>query len=74
MAVKTIGQQDRPGLVKRPARLGDEVYNAIYAQLLSHKIAPGSRISIDNLVREMGVSQTPIREALSRLVAQGLVV
>lgn len=74
MAVKTIGQQDRPGLVKRPARLGDEVYNAIYAQLMSHKIAPGSRISIDNLVREMGVSQTPIREALSRLEAQGLVV
>ena len=59
--------------MKRPARLGDEVYNAIYAQLMSHKIAPGSRISIDNLVREMGVSQTPIREALSRLEAQGLV-
>jgi DNA-binding GntR family transcriptional regulator len=74
LAVKTIGQPERSGLVKRPARLGDEVYNAIYAQLMSHKIAPGSRISIDNLVREMGVSQTPIREALSRLEAQGLVV
>lgn len=74
MAVKTITPADRPGLVKRPTRLGDEVYNAIYAQLMSHKIAPGSRISIDNLVREMGVSQTPIREALSRLEAQGLVV
>jgi DNA-binding GntR family transcriptional regulator len=53
--------------------LGVEVYNAIYAQLMSHKISPGSRISIDNLVREMGVSQTPIREALSRLEAQGLI-
>jgi DNA-binding GntR family transcriptional regulator len=74
MAVKTTGQQDKQGLVRRPTRLGDEVYNAIYAQLMSHKIAPGSRISIDNLVREMGVSQTPIREALSRLEAQGLVV
>lgn len=73
MAVKTIGQPEKSGLVRRPARLGDEVYNAIYAQLMSHKIAPGSRISIDNLVREMGVSQTPIREALSRLEAQGLV-
>ena len=73
MAVKTTSQPDRSGLLRRPARLGDEVYNAIYAQLMTHKIAPGSRISIDNLVREMGVSQTPIREALSRLEAQGLV-
>lgn len=41
---------------------------------MSLEIAPNTRISIDNLVREMGVSQTPIREALSRLEAQGLVV
>jgi DNA-binding GntR family transcriptional regulator len=50
------------------------VYNTIYAQLMSQKILPGSRISIDNLARELGVSQTPIRESLSRLEAQGLVV
>jgi DNA-binding GntR family transcriptional regulator len=61
-------------VLRRPARLGDEVYNAIYSQLMSHKIVPGGRISVDNLVRELGVSQTPIREALSRLEAQGLVV
>lgn len=60
--------------LRRPARLGDEVYNTLYSQLMSHKIAPGGRISVDNLVRELGVSQTPIREALSRLEAQGLVV
>lgn len=60
--------------IKRPPRLGDEVYNTIYAQLMSQKILPGSRISIDNLARELAVSQTPIREALSRLEAQGLVV
>ena len=60
--------------IKRPLRLGDEVYNSVYAQLMSQKILPGSRISIDNLARELGVSQTPIREALSRLEAQGLIV
>ena len=41
---------------------------------MSQKILPGSKISIDNLARELGVSQTPIREALSRLEAQGLIV
>lgn len=61
-------------ILRRPTRLGDEVYTALYAQLMSLGIPPGSRISIDNLVRELGVSQTPIREALSRLEAQGLVV
>ncbi|MDB5623176.1 MAG: GntR family transcriptional regulator [Devosia sp.] len=63
-----------PGLIKRPTRLGEEVYNAIYGQLMSRQIAPGGRISVDRLVRELGVSQTPIREALSRLEAQGLEV
>lgn len=62
------------GLVKRPTRLGEEVYNVIYDQLVSRLIPPGGRISVDRLVRELGVSQTPIREALSRLEAQGLVV
>jgi DNA-binding GntR family transcriptional regulator len=62
------------GLLKRPDRLGEAVYTAIYAQLMSRQIAPGGRISVDGLVRELGVSQTPIREALSRLEAEGLVV
>lgn len=60
--------------VKRSSRLGDEVYNWVYAQLMSQEIQPGSRISIDQLSRQLGVSQTPVREALSRLEAQGLIV
>jgi len=68
------GQEQQGTGIKRPPRLGEEVYNAIYAQLMSLKIPPGGRISVDNLVRELGVSQTPIREALSRLEAQGLVL
>lgn len=60
--------------VRRPVGLGEEVYDALYAQLMSHAIRPGSRISIDSLARQLGVSQTPIRQALSRLEAQGLVV
>lgn len=63
-----------PPLLRRPPRLGAEVYHAIYAKLMSLQIPPGGRISVDNLVREFGVSQTPIREALSQLEAQGLVV
>jgi DNA-binding GntR family transcriptional regulator len=71
--MKTSEITDRE-LLKRPSRLGDDVYDALYAQLMSLKIPPGGRIAVDNLVRTLGVSQTPIREALSRLEAQGLVV
>jgi len=53
--------------------LATEVYETIFSQLMALKIAPGSRITVDNLARELRVSQTPIREALSRLEAEGLV-
>lgn len=53
--------------------LATEVYETVFGQLMSLKIAPGSRITVDNLARELRVSQTPIREALSRLEAEGLV-
>ncbi|MGW3950584.1 GntR family transcriptional regulator [Streptomyces sp. NPDC004752] len=48
-------------------------YDAIYARLLSREIAPGQRISVDRLVRELSMSQTPVRQALSTLEADGLV-
>lgn len=60
--------------LRRPVSLGDEVYNALFARLMSLQIPPDSRIKIDVLARELGVSQTPIREALARLENEGLVV
>jgi DNA-binding GntR family transcriptional regulator len=62
-----------PGL-QRPSGLASEVYEAIYAQLMSLKINPGARITVDSLVRELNVSHTPIREALGRLEGEGLVI
>lgn len=53
--------------------LATEVYETVFGQLMALKIAPGSRITVDNLARELRVSQTPIREALGRLEAEGLV-
>ncbi len=42
--------------------------------LVSMEIAPGTRIGIDAVARKLGISQTPIREALSRLEAEKLVI
>jgi DNA-binding GntR family transcriptional regulator len=60
--------------INRHHGLAEEAYEAIFSQLMALKIAPGSRITVDNLARELNVSQTPIREALGRLEGEGLVV
>jgi DNA-binding GntR family transcriptional regulator len=59
--------------LRRPVGLSEEVYNAIFARLMSLQIAPGDRLTIDALARDLGVSPTPVREALSRLESEGLI-
>ena len=66
-----IGQVER--LPQRQA-LADDVYEAINALLMDSIIAPDARITIDTLARQLGVSPTPVREALARLESDGLVV
>ncbi|MDM7852456.1 GntR family transcriptional regulator [Pseudochrobactrum kiredjianiae] len=66
-------EREKIRAVVRPSSVVDGVYDNIYHRLMSLEIAPGARIPIDVLAREIGVSQTPIREALSRLEREGLV-
>jgi len=66
--------ESRPRRIKRGQGFVDEVYELIRADIMSLRIAPDTRISIDSLARQLGISQTPIREALSRLEATGLVI
>lgn len=61
------------GRIKRASGLVEDVYSRIREDIMSLQIPPNSRISVDSMVRELGVSQTPIREALSMLEAHGLV-
>ena len=60
-------------MVVRRRTLGDEVYEALKAKIMDHSIAPGERIGIDALARDLDVSPTPVREALARLESDGLV-
>ncbi len=53
--------------------LSDGTYDAIKSLILEHEISPGQHMSIDQLARDLSVSQTPVREALARLEADGLV-
>lgn len=55
------------------ALLGMEVYDRLISDIISQELAPGARVVVDKLARELGVSQTPIRQALARLQSEGLV-
>jgi DNA-binding GntR family transcriptional regulator len=53
--------------------LADDVHGILRDSLLAGRIAPGSRLNLDHLARELHVSNTPVRQALARLEAEGLV-
>jgi DNA-binding GntR family transcriptional regulator len=53
--------------------LAGQAYWRIRKAILRGDIAPGARLKIDTLQREFALSSSPLREALSRLTAEGLV-
>lgn len=50
-----------------------ETYDRLKAYLLSGKIQPGKRIHQEKCAEILNVSRTPVREALQRMVSEGLV-
>jgi DNA-binding GntR family transcriptional regulator len=59
--------------VKNKAVLGDFVYDHIEELLLTKKLKCGDRINEQSLEEELGVSRTPVREAVRRLSNEGIV-
>lgn len=52
--------------------LKDEIYDALHRQIIAGKYAPGDWLRQEEIAGQMGVSMTPVREALDLLVAKGL--
>lgn len=57
----------------RGAVLGDEVYARIGEAILDGTLQPGEHLRDHDLAARLGVSRTPVREALQRLERSGLV-
>lgn len=53
--------------------LSTRVYNQIKHLILCNEILPGQKLSHQQLSERLGVSRTPVREALTRLVQEGYV-
>src|SRR4029453_16947309 len=53
--------------------LNQLVYEKLHDEILAGKLAPGSRLKQEELTERLGVSRTPVREALRRLESEGLI-
>ncbi|ARJ05271.1 GntR family transcriptional regulator [Cnuibacter physcomitrellae] len=51
-----------------------EAHQRLRALIMAGVIPPGQRINIEDAARQLGVSPTPVREALAGLESEGLVV
>ncbi len=54
--------------------LNDRVYETLKAQLVRRELGPGEKVSLHELAASLGVSRSPVHHALTRLVAEGLLI
>jgi DNA-binding GntR family transcriptional regulator len=54
--------------------LGDQILSQIEEAIISGTLRPGEQLKEPALAEQLGVSRTPVREALHRLESSGLVV
>ncbi len=62
----------RPSETAPRGNLAEQVYAALKAQMHNFTLVPGDRFSEADLGHRLGVSRTPVREALFRLRNEGL--
>ena len=53
---------------------GSGVFNTLREMAISYQLKPGERVSEIELAERLGVSRTPVREALTRLVNDGFLL
>ncbi len=58
--------------ITRP-NLSDEAYNILANRIINRKLPAGVKLIEDQLAEDLGISRTPIREALNRLAQDGLI-
>jgi DNA-binding GntR family transcriptional regulator len=66
------------GIVEAPALLvrvdlNEQAYQWVRERLLARQFGPGEKLGLQALADELGVSRSPVHQALTRLVSEGLV-
>jgi DNA-binding GntR family transcriptional regulator len=56
-----------------PRGVSEEVHDILREKILSSELAPGQRLDVAQISTQLGVSRTPVKDALQRLSAQELI-
>jgi len=64
-------RKQRTATSHAPQSARERAYLALQQKMLSGEFPAGSSISEASLARELGISRTPLREAIGQLIAQG---
>jgi DNA-binding GntR family transcriptional regulator len=70
--MESSSQSNETGEILRRRSLTDEVYEYLSGKIIAGMYSSGDWLRQDDISTVLGVSQTPVREALDRLVASGL--
>ncbi|MCC6777326.1 MAG: GntR family transcriptional regulator [Hyphomicrobiales bacterium] len=74
MTVQVADVAEQPGQLLESSRtLARAAANSLREAILLGRLKPGTKLSQDQLARQLGVSRVPLREALQLLTAEGLV-
>ena len=61
------------GVIADTRSLTDQAYKIIKEAIISLELEPGEKLKESTVAEELGISKTPVREALTRLQHEGLV-
>ena len=53
--------------------LREQIYSYLRSEIKSGRLEPGSSINLDQMCRKLGISKTPLKEALIKLECEGFV-
>ena len=56
------------------SKLRDIVTDMLYEDIVSLKIAPGTKLNVNQLALSLGISRTPVAEAIANLTSRGFIV
>jgi len=72
--IQPMDQPPRIVALRSSLSLVDIAYEAIIEAIVQRRFEPGQRVTIDQIARDLKMSITPVREALLRVAADGLLL
>jgi DNA-binding GntR family transcriptional regulator len=70
MSTSLDTQKELESLQRKP--LKEEIFDVLHDKIIAGKVKPGAWLRQDDIATQLGVSMTPVREALDLLVSVGL--